>query len=126
MLESPVAVCSESCVVIWILWVSDILDVYGRIEVEDATRQLLCSVSIEIDGDERTIRSLAFADHSHTLVSSGVRIEIVIFCSIFSFYLYQIGSKHGVPLIVDVIGKNGTFVSPLGEVFCWGRPHAYV
>ena len=69
---------------------------------------------IQVDGCKRTIGSVAFAYHGHAPPATRMRIEIVCLLACGAvFYLHQIRCKHRVPLAVDIIRENGTFVSPL-------------
>ena len=53
-------------------------------------------------------------------------IEIVLSLAVLPVNLHKVRSVHHVPLVVDIICEDRTFVYPCSEVFNRCRPHADV
>ncbi len=76
----------------------------------------------EVDGCERPSGRRPFA----TMASlRGPRLcgRDSFFCTILSFHFHQIGGIHHIPLTIHLVGEDGTFISPPGEVLHRCRPH---
>jgi hypothetical protein len=41
-------------------------------------------------------------------------------------YLHEVGSKHGIPLTINIVGKDRALVAPLGKILDRGTPHANI
>ena len=124
MLEAVEHIGTEALVVVLVLLIRDILDENGGIEVDERARHTLTTVFREVDGYERTIGTVALADHRHTAPATGVGIEVIglLACGLV-LHLHEVGGKHRIPLAVDIPGEDRTFVAPLRQVFDRGRPH---
>ena len=124
MLEAVEDICTEAFVVVLVLLIGDILDENRGIEVDERARHTLTTVFREVDRRERTIRTIALADHRHTTPTTGVGIEVIglLACDLI-LHFDEVWREHRVPLTVDIPSEDRTFVAPLGKIFDGGRPH---
>ena len=125
MLEAIKDVGTEALGEVGVFPVGDILDEDRGVEVYKRPFYAGPSVCSKIYWGEGPVGTVALANHWNSPPSTGVGIEPVgLLACIGVFYLYQIGSIHGVPTSIYVVRENGAFVAPLRKVLDGSRPHA--
>ena len=124
VLEAVEDISTEAACKVGILLVGDGLDEDAGVEIYQRAFNAGAAIGRQVNGRKGTIGTVALADHSHTAPSAGVRIEpIGLLASGLVSDLHQIWRKHRIPAAIYEIGKDGTLIAPLREVFDGCRPH---
>ena len=127
MLETIEDVSTITNVVIRVFLVVNFLNEHRWVEVDERARHTLRTVLSQVDRSERSIWTVALADHRHAAPTTTVWIEPISLLTrhtVNSFH--QVRSKHRVPLTTDEPLENGTLVAPLRQVLNGCRPHTDV
>ncbi len=121
-LESPVSVSSETDSKIRIAFISNVLNIYCRVESHSTSLDGSRSVRGHIDRCKWPIRTIALGNHGFSVPAPAVRVQVVFPFAVFSIELNKVRSIHHVPLILDIVGENRPLITPARQVLDRCRP----
>src|SRR5690606_15311272 len=112
-LEPPETISSKTNLVIGIRGVGYIFNINSGIKTHDTSGNCTSTIFGQIDGSKRTVRTASYCNYCFSTWTTAMWIEIILFCSILFLHFHKIWSIHNIPLTINWIGEDGTFVSPL-------------